>query len=247
MTQKTALGVKISADWGHIKRVDTTSVRQTYRVIPRTTVAGLLAAITGEPRDSYYETFSKENSDISILVTKPIRVQQIPIQHLTTNETALSSTETPADKIVSRESTSEMNRQRIPHEWLVKPEYEIWVDLENTDFYERLKKKLQNGKSVYTPSVGLSECLADAKYLGEKQLTKTQERSVNSTILSSQLESVESVSTERSPAFLEQSGGKRKNDGFQTIVFSQSTLRVNEEVSVYSVPVESGTKNIVFR
>ena len=46
------LSFTVSGPWGHFRRVEGNIVKQTYQVIPRTTVAGLVAAMLGIDRKS---------------------------------------------------------------------------------------------------------------------------------------------------------------------------------------------------
>jgi len=47
---KRCLSFTIRGPWGHFRRIEGNIVKQTYRIIPRTTVAGLLAAVVGIER-----------------------------------------------------------------------------------------------------------------------------------------------------------------------------------------------------
>ena len=49
---RECLSFTVEGPWAHFRRIDATTEKLTYRVMPRTTVAGLLAAVLGEPRDS---------------------------------------------------------------------------------------------------------------------------------------------------------------------------------------------------
>ena len=45
VSSRETLTFTVTGPWGHFRRIDTTTEKLTYRVIPRTTVAGLIAAI----------------------------------------------------------------------------------------------------------------------------------------------------------------------------------------------------------
>ena len=60
------LSFTVRGDFGHFRRVDGTVVRQTYKLPPRTTVAGLLSAVAGLERDSYYDQFGPDTSAVAI-------------------------------------------------------------------------------------------------------------------------------------------------------------------------------------
>mgnify|MGYP002763338476 FL=1 len=72
------LTLTIRSAWGHFRKVGRTATKQTYRVIPRTTVAGLLAAIVGAPRDSYYDVFGAETSAVAITPLSDLPTLNMP-------------------------------------------------------------------------------------------------------------------------------------------------------------------------
>jgi len=70
---------------GHFKRVGRSVTKQTYRIPPRTTVAGMLAAIVGSDRDSYYDVFGADTSAIAITPLFDIRTVNVPTTGLGTD------------------------------------------------------------------------------------------------------------------------------------------------------------------
>ena len=72
------LSFTVRSTWGHFKRVGRSVTKQTYRIPPRTTVAGMLAAIVGAERDSYYDIFGEDTSAIAITPMADLRTINIP-------------------------------------------------------------------------------------------------------------------------------------------------------------------------
>tara|TARA_R110002050_G_scaffold163389_1_gene293381 strand:- start:13052 stop:13825 length:774 start_codon:yes stop_codon:yes gene_type:complete len=61
----------ISGKIAHFRKYYTNNTALSFSIPPRTTIMGMLAAICGLPKDSYYELFSSGNIDIGIsLLTK---------------------------------------------------------------------------------------------------------------------------------------------------------------------------------
>ncbi|WP_286833611.1 MULTISPECIES: CRISPR-associated protein Cas5 [unclassified Proteiniphilum] len=56
----------ISGKIAHFRKYYTNNTALSFSIPPRTTVMGMLAAICGLPKDSYYELFSSRNIDIGI-------------------------------------------------------------------------------------------------------------------------------------------------------------------------------------
>lgn len=229
------LSFTISGDWAHFRRVDGTVVKQTYRIIPRTTVAGLLAAIVGAERDSYYKTFDTDSAWIAITPTSELRSTNIATNGISTEQSNLRRPRSSRKgrsrnglKIRYPDSTS--NRQQQNYEYLVDPSYRIDVAVEDEAFYAKMKDHLERGEYVYTPSLGLSECLAEVEFKGTVEPKRIeiehQDRiaidsavpnSVNAMIPEGRIE------TERSPAAMERvATGGRKTTEFTTYGYAPS-------------------------
>jgi CRISPR-associated protein Cas5h len=229
------LSLTVRGEWAHFRRVDGTVVKQTYRIIPRTTVAGLLAALVGADRDSYYEKFTIEDSAIAITPTSELRTTNIATNGVSTSKENLrrprdtrKGRSTKGLQIRYPDSTS--NRQQQNYEYLVDPAYRIDVAIEDSEFYADLKDHLQRGEFVYTPSLGLSECLAQVEFHGTftpdpVQETDKNRMSVNSAVPNSVDAVVPNgrIETERSPAAMEAGANHgRTTTAFTTYAYTPS-------------------------
>jgi CRISPR-associated protein Cas5h len=141
-------------------------VKQTYRIIPRTTVAGLVAAILGIERDGYYDLFGPGVSAVAIEPTAELRTVNMPMNTLSTAASDLTSLN-PRGKLSVKLPNPAKLRQQHNYEVLVDPAYRIDVALADDARYRQLKETLEAGKSHYIPSLGLSEYLAEIEYHGE--------------------------------------------------------------------------------
>lgn len=63
----------ISGKFAHFRKYYANNTALTYSLPPRTTVMGILAAILGRSRDSYYEEFSSDKILIGIAIKTPIK------------------------------------------------------------------------------------------------------------------------------------------------------------------------------
>jgi CRISPR-associated protein Cas5h len=162
----------IQGDWAHFRRPHTASPRLTYGIPPRTTVGGLLAAIQGYPRDSYYELFHPENSDIAISVTSPVRRFMVPKNFIDTEGSSVSGSN-------HRKNITD-NRQQIAVEYLVNPSYRVYVSVHSSTFMDTLQRRLEENRPHFTPGLGKAECLASLSYVGrfEKQPVMVDENDV---------------------------------------------------------------------
>lgn len=56
----------VSGKFAHFKKYYANNTALSFTMLPRTSIMGILAAVLGKPRDSYYEDFSSENIRIGI-------------------------------------------------------------------------------------------------------------------------------------------------------------------------------------
>jgi len=160
------LSFTVRGPWGHFRRIEGNIVKQTYRIIPRTTVAGLLAAVLGIERDGYYELFAPDESAVAIQPVEEIRTVNMPMNTLSTASGNLQSLNGRGKLSVKLPDPTTL-RQQHNYEVLVDPAYRIDIALADDKRYTELKETLAAGKSHYVPSLGLSEHLAEIEYHGE--------------------------------------------------------------------------------
>jgi CRISPR-associated protein Cas5h len=247
------LSLEVRADWGHFKKYGRTATKQTFDIIPRTTAAGLLAAIVGAPRDSYYGTFSEGQSAVAITPMADLRSLNIPTTGVGTDPDAATS-----QRAGSRRSRSIMyqdttqHRQIHNYEVLVDPAYRIDVAVENESFYTDLRRHLEAGTSTYPPSMGLSEYLASIEYLGEHQVERLPESEpVDSVVPVPLADTIPqpgvAYRVERSPAIMEQHAGGRRTTRLDDLVYTphaEDSVRFDAE-DVHAASVDDTA--VVFR
>jgi len=85
------LSATVRGPWGHFRRVEGNVVKQTYRIPPRTTVAGLFAAVLGIGRDDYYGLFGPGRSAVAVEPTREVRTLNMPVNALSTAAENLQS------------------------------------------------------------------------------------------------------------------------------------------------------------
>jgi len=227
------LSFTIQGNWAHFRRVEGNIVKQTYRVMPRTTVAGLVAAMLGIGRDQYYDLFASDYAGIAISIESPSRTMNLPKTPLSTDWNKLEKT---SGKPKAAAATNSGDRQVHGYEYLRDVEYRIDITFDGEP-YSELKEMLENGETHYTPSLGKSECLAEIEYLGEYTITTEDTDEVvdvDSTIPGSPGAVVpsanESVITERSPSTMtvdDVNAGHRRTTEYvtHTVATDGSTIK----------------------
>ena len=167
------LSFTVSAPVAHFRKVETSTTRLTYGLPPRTTINGMLAAMLGLEVNSYYELFNLTNSALSINVETPLREMSMPIKHRNTDTERMTAESGGGLTLEYEKHPAEMDgdeeklTQRVAHTVLRDVSYRINVWLNSEPHYNELRDRLEDGESYYTPSLGLSECLASISYHGE--------------------------------------------------------------------------------
>lgn len=155
MNDKKVLVFDLWGDYAHFRKIETTTSPLTYSIPTGTALSGLLAAILGLHRDSYYSTFSKENINFAVRILHPIQKIRMNLNLIDTS------------KGFYLWDCGKNPRTQIPFEFLKDPYYRIFVWLRKPALYSRLKEYLEKHWSVYTPYLGISELIADFRFIGE--------------------------------------------------------------------------------
>ncbi|PSQ57137.1 type I-B CRISPR-associated protein Cas5 [Halobacteriales archaeon SW_8_68_21] len=220
------LSFTVRGPWGHFRRIEGNIVKQTYRIIPRTTVAGLLAALAGIERDGYYDLFAPDTSAIAIEPVREIRTINMPMNTLSTASGNLQSLN-GRGKISVKLPDPTTLRQQHNYEVLVEPAYRIDISLADEEWYTEVQEMLEAGRSHYIPSLGLSEYLAEIEYHGEFSVDAGPQHesvAVDSAVPNAVDDVVLNAGTrcqiEESPAFMKADSGGRTTTGFTTYTYN---------------------------
>ena len=146
----------IWGDYAYFRRGYTTTSTLTYPFPSRTTIAGFIAGILGYPRKSYYDLFQKENSKIGLKIINPIKKTRINLNYINTKNSMLLS-----------EIKGNGKRTQVPAEFLKNVKYRIYLSLDDEEIMNKLYNTLKEHKSVYTPYLGITECLANFSLVGK--------------------------------------------------------------------------------
>lgn len=250
---KKCLSLTIRADWGHFRRIDRTVTKQTYRLPPRTTIAGMLAAIVGSRRDSYYDVFAPGVSAVAVEPVGEIRTVTEPMLGLSTNPDEHFERQggTGNKTVQVRYPDSTLNRQLHSYELLVNPVYRVDVAVEDESFYRALAGRLDAGTAYYPLSMGLSEYLAWVEFHGEFTVERqSDDTSEVDSVVPTGAGSVlphEGIRThvERMPAFMETDENGRRTTGFGEYTFTTGDERIEIRTDEVT-PAQVGDRTVVF-
>lgn len=149
-------------DYAHFKKIETTTSPLSYSIPTGTALSGIIAAILGKARDSYYLLFSSENAKLAIRLLNPIKKRRININLINTNEKGG----------FYLWDIKNAPRSPTPFEFVKEPKYRIYIwfndkDKEAKGAYVDLKEFLQQHKSFYTPYLGIAGMIANFNFIGE--------------------------------------------------------------------------------
>ncbi len=143
----------ISGPYAHFRKPYAPVSPVTYPFPPPPTVLGMIGAILGLGKDEYHQLLGWEQVRIGIRLLKPVSIYR----------TAINLISTKKKETWCRTDT----RLQIPYEFLKTPAYRIYVAELPANRADRLTELLNAGKTVYTPSLGLAQCLAEVQFVAE--------------------------------------------------------------------------------
>jgi len=236
----TCIGFDVTADFAHFRKVGNNSAKPSYRVPPRTTIAGLLAGIMGMPRDSYYDLFSPSSSAVAVV---PKKLPHTYTMGITTVNTKADDAIQYLPKERSWHHGAEMltpdsyvkyDRQRDTYEMLVDPVYRVYISLADEDVHGELRERLETSQYHYSPALGLSECIADIRNVD----THTVEPATTDVVDSAAYDDSAvvprpgvTVKRERAPLYMEATGGGRRTTAFGNITYATGDDRLPVDAS----------------
>ena len=142
---QSVIRFKISGAMAHFRKFYTNSSSLSYPFPPRTTVAGIIAAILGIERDVYYDLLSMEKARIGLALKSSYRSIMQTINFPTTKKGEKGRTQIPTELI-------------LPSNGEKKLVYEIVFSHCNNELMDEFYKKLDN--PVFPLYLGLTECPA---------------------------------------------------------------------------------------
>jgi CRISPR-associated protein Cas5h len=167
----------LSGPFAHYKRIFATTTALTYPIPPKTSLYGLVAAILGLEKtgNDYLNSFPAGSCRMGIQLLAPLAFQRISM-NLRPSFGSLRATE---------------NRKPTLMEFVDQPKYRIYFTHTDAELYDRLKQRLENGQSAYTPTLGLANLIAKVNYVGEGEAIPTDATDVHSVIPKSRMDGLE--------------------------------------------------------
>ncbi len=160
--QEKFLIFDIWGDYAHFKKYYTTSSPLTFSIPPRTALIGLISAIIGLDKESYFNIMTKDKAKIAVRIINPIKKIRMTQNLINTKGGYWTLIKKPTHE----------PRTQIRFEYLKDPHFRIYFNHTDTEIYESLKSNLENHKSVYTPYLGISELIANFSFISETKISE---------------------------------------------------------------------------
>jgi CRISPR-associated protein Cas5h len=152
----------VYGDFGHFKKFYTTSSPLTFAFPPPPTVRGMLGAIIGVDKNDYLDVLSHDKCKIAVRILSPVKKIRMGLNHINTK----------GNYWIPAKKGSHEARTQIRTEFLKNPAYRLYVCHEDDQIQNRFVENIRSHKTVYTLSLGLSELLADFKFVGLSEFTE---------------------------------------------------------------------------
>jgi len=139
---------EIRGQYGHFRKPYAPASPVTFPFPPPPTIIGIIGAICGYGKDEYLERVGWDKVRIAIEMLSPVKRFRV----------GLNLVNTKGNKYFRL--VGDTPRTPMPYEFLKDPSYRVYIANANEEAMERLADLLKINKTIYTPSLGLAQCLA---------------------------------------------------------------------------------------
>ncbi len=160
------LAFDIQGEYGHFKKTYSPASPVSYPFPPPTAVLGMLGAILGYGKEEYHQKLDWQQVQIGVRLLRPVQIFRAAINLINTKESD------PYFRPILGKNT----HSQIPFEFLKFPSFRIYLSGLSEQNADTLKNYLTNNQTVYTPTLGLADCLADIEWVGEFALESHHEK-----------------------------------------------------------------------
>lgn len=233
---REVLAFDIWGQYGHFKKIYTTTSPLTYSIPPRTALTGLIGAILGLDKNYYLNYFSKSQAEIAVRVLKPVK-------KVTISENLIDT------KTAGPMMNKIKQRTQIRVEMLKDPKYRIYLRHSDPALMESLTRLLEEHKTVYTPCLGLSEHIANFSLLGLYRAEINQDDGLNRVCTAIPERKIREMDFETDYEYVQESLPNEMNPErvvteYTSVILEQKARAINASVEDL-VRLENGD-NIVF-
>jgi len=250
MSGKKALVFDIIGKFAHFKTFYSNASSLSYGFPPRTVIIGIIAAILGKERDSYYELLSPSSCNISVSLKEPLRRIIQTVNYIRTKEEDGFKNFNSA---INSHLYRKLNTYPISIEILMPVgdylKYRIYFTSNDAELYSKLKNSLEKEETEFPLYLGLSEFFAEINWIGEFDILQPENNEVLSVIPESLFSSIDyanqketiSLNIEKMPFHFSFDNGFRKITKVKKFVYESNgkLIMLKENDKIYSVNGEN--------
>ncbi|MBA1336531.1 MAG: hypothetical protein HPY66_2966 [Firmicutes bacterium] len=144
----------ICGRFAHFRKFFTNSSSLTYCVPPRTVLEGMIAAILGKERDSYYDALGPDN--LNIAVKKLCRTRKIM-------QTLNYLKATGVGELIAQKEHTQIPFEIVTGEKGVK--YRVYISHSDSVILADIRERLENNKYFYPPYMGSAPFNCNVEYI----------------------------------------------------------------------------------
>lgn len=235
--------IDVKGKFAHFRKFYTNSSSLSYSIPPRTAIMGLVAAILGYERDSYYELFSPDKFNVSLRKMSTTRKIMQSLNYIKA---------TSASGIITPKEHTQIPFEMITGEKGVK--YRLYLSHKDRNIMNELEKRVKDKDFFYSPYLGAAPFNCSINYIdrikGEK-IDKDREIKTYSPINS---EVVNSIDIKYNDLFLVKEKMpwdilKERNIGkTRSYIFDENCneIKVKIKCEAYNIKYSNVDENIVF-
>ena len=152
----------ICGPMAHFRKFYTNSSSLSYSFPPRTVVMGMIAALVGWERDSYYERLNSNNFLIAVSIRSPFRRIMQTVNYLRTKGVgelngSAGGTQVPLEILVPAKTEKRLC-------------YRIYFWHQDCGLMDEISERLKQNASVYPAYLGLTEFIAHTSFVVDYQV-----------------------------------------------------------------------------
>ena len=155
----------VCGEYGHFRKYYSTTSPLTFSIPPRTALCGLISGIIGLDKNAYLKHFTKNKADIAIRLLKPVTKVRLSQNLINTQD----------NYFIPVKKGKHHPRTPIRFEFLKDAKFRIYFRHTDSKIHNKTREFLEYHKCVYTPCLGLSEHIANFKFIGEFECKKIED------------------------------------------------------------------------
>jgi len=146
----------IYGNYAHFRKFYAPVSPVTYPFPPPPTVLGIIGAICGYKKNEYADIIGWNKIKIAIQLLSAVKKYRTGINLINTKT---------ADKYFRPQGATP--RIQIPYEFLKDAKYRIYIADASSEAMDSLLSNLKTNRPVFTPSLGLAQCIANLEFVGD--------------------------------------------------------------------------------